>query len=302
MWPAVTTAATSGGRERASPSTRSTTSTACSCSTGPQSQRARPRWPSSGPGSWSPAFASPLNVAVAASAPFGADLLERLAARRPIAYLLTRPDRPRGRGRKVQPTAAKRIAVQLDIPVRQPERLDASFDAGARRRPDRRSGELRDHARRRCRHDLREERRPRRRAARAGAGATRVRAAARGGRYLRGEADRGGPGARLVATARRAPEPDPRALAAHRRPRRAARPAGHHLAGTPRRRPRGTARGAAGRGTAHDIRRVPPRPEMSVPRLRLSPEGETTVSPSDPLREWRREPPGPPREHAPSAA
>src|SRR5918999_405211 len=131
MWPAVTTAATSGGRERASPSTRSTTSTAYSCSTGPQSQRARPRWPSSGPGSWSPAFASPLNVAVAASAPFGADLLERLAARRPIAYLLTRPDRPRGRGRKVQPTAAKRIAVQLDIPVRQPERLDASFDVGA---------------------------------------------------------------------------------------------------------------------------------------------------------------------------
>jgi methionyl-tRNA formyltransferase len=71
-----------------------------------------------------------LNVAVAASAPFGADVLERLAARRPIGYLLTRPDRPRGRGRKVQPTAAKRIADQLDIPVRQPERLDASFDVG----------------------------------------------------------------------------------------------------------------------------------------------------------------------------
>jgi methionyl-tRNA formyltransferase len=72
-----------------------------------------------------------LNVAVAASAPFGADVLELLAARRPIAYLLTRPDRPRGRGRQVQPTAAKRIAEQLDIPVRQPERLDASFDVGA---------------------------------------------------------------------------------------------------------------------------------------------------------------------------
>jgi methionyl-tRNA formyltransferase len=72
-----------------------------------------------------------LNVAVAASAPFGADVLERLAARRPIAYLLTRPDRPGGRGRKLQPTAAKRIAERLDIPVRQPERLDASFDVGA---------------------------------------------------------------------------------------------------------------------------------------------------------------------------
>jgi methionyl-tRNA formyltransferase len=72
-----------------------------------------------------------VDVAVAATAPFGADVLERLAARRPIAYLLTRPDRPRGRGRKVQPTPAKRVAEQLDIPVRQPERLGASFDVGA---------------------------------------------------------------------------------------------------------------------------------------------------------------------------
>jgi methionyl-tRNA formyltransferase len=74
-----------------------------------------------------------MRVAVAATAPFGADVLERLASRRPIAYLLTRPDRPRGRGQKVEATAAKRVAEQLDIPVRQPERLDESFevDAGA---------------------------------------------------------------------------------------------------------------------------------------------------------------------------
>jgi methionyl-tRNA formyltransferase len=72
-----------------------------------------------------------LDVAVAASAPFGADVLERLASRRPIAYVLTRPDRPGGRGRKLQPTPAKRTAEQLGIPVRQPERLDASFDVGA---------------------------------------------------------------------------------------------------------------------------------------------------------------------------
>jgi methionyl-tRNA formyltransferase len=72
-----------------------------------------------------------LEVAVAATAPFGADVLERLAARRPIAYLLTRPDRPRGRGQRVQPTPAKRVAEKLDIPVRQPERLDESFDVAA---------------------------------------------------------------------------------------------------------------------------------------------------------------------------
>ena len=42
-----------------------------------------------------------MRVAVAATAPFGADVLERLAARHDVAYLLTRPDRPRGRGRRV---------------------------------------------------------------------------------------------------------------------------------------------------------------------------------------------------------
>jgi methionyl-tRNA formyltransferase len=72
-----------------------------------------------------------MEVAVAATAPFGADVLERLASRRPIAYLLTRSDRPRGRGQKLEPTAAKRVAERLDIPVRQPERLDESFDVEA---------------------------------------------------------------------------------------------------------------------------------------------------------------------------
>jgi methionyl-tRNA formyltransferase len=72
-----------------------------------------------------------MQVAVAASAPLGADVLERLAAQRPIAYLLTRPDRPGGRGRKLQPTPAKAVAERLSLPVRQPERLDESFDVGA---------------------------------------------------------------------------------------------------------------------------------------------------------------------------
>jgi methionyl-tRNA formyltransferase len=58
-------------------------------------------------------------------------VLERLAADRPIAYLLTRPDRPRGRGRRVQPTPAKQVAERLGIPARQPERLDESFDVDA---------------------------------------------------------------------------------------------------------------------------------------------------------------------------
>jgi len=51
-------------------------------------------------------------------------VLERLAAGREIAYVLTRPDRPRGRGRQPGPPPAKEVAERLGIPVRQPERLD----------------------------------------------------------------------------------------------------------------------------------------------------------------------------------
>jgi methionyl-tRNA formyltransferase len=67
-------------------------------------------------------------IAVAATAPFGADVLERLAERHEIAYLLTRPDRPRGRGRHVAAPAAKEAAQRLGIDVRQPGRLDRSFE------------------------------------------------------------------------------------------------------------------------------------------------------------------------------
>jgi methionyl-tRNA formyltransferase len=69
-----------------------------------------------------------VRLAVAAAAPFGADVLERLAPRHEIAYLLTRPDRPRGRGRRLAPPPAKETAERLGIEVRQPERLDAGFE------------------------------------------------------------------------------------------------------------------------------------------------------------------------------
>jgi len=70
-----------------------------------------------------------VRLAVAATAPFGADVLERLAGRHEIAHLLTRPDRPRGRGRRVGPPPAKETAERLGIEVRQPEGLD-DFDPG----------------------------------------------------------------------------------------------------------------------------------------------------------------------------
>ena len=63
-----------------------------------------------------------MKLAVAATAPIGADLLERLAARHEVAYLLTRPDSAQGRGRKVAAPPAKEAAQRLGIAVHQPER------------------------------------------------------------------------------------------------------------------------------------------------------------------------------------
>jgi len=72
-----------------------------------------------------------VRIAGAATAPFGADILERLAAEHEIALLLTRPDKPRGRGRKLAPTPAKETAERLGIPVAQPAKLDESIEIPA---------------------------------------------------------------------------------------------------------------------------------------------------------------------------
>jgi methionyl-tRNA formyltransferase len=66
-------------------------------------------------------------ISVAATAPFGADVLERLAERHEIAALLTRPDAPAGRGRRLSAPPAKRVAERLGIPVLQPERPAAGL-------------------------------------------------------------------------------------------------------------------------------------------------------------------------------
>ncbi len=70
-------------------------------------------------------------IAVAATAPFGADVLERLAARHEITALLTRPDAPAGRGRKLAPPPAKEVAERLGVRVLQPERPDPGLDLAA---------------------------------------------------------------------------------------------------------------------------------------------------------------------------
>ena len=61
-------------------------------------------------------------IAVAATAPFGADVLERLAERHEVTTLLTRPDARAGRGRRVAASPARTVAERLGIPVLQPQR------------------------------------------------------------------------------------------------------------------------------------------------------------------------------------
>ena len=70
-------------------------------------------------------------IAVAATAPFGADVLERLAERHEVASLLTRPDAPAGRGRRLAAPPAKDVAERLGIPVLQPERPTAGLELDA---------------------------------------------------------------------------------------------------------------------------------------------------------------------------
>jgi methionyl-tRNA formyltransferase len=69
-----------------------------------------------------------VRIGVAATAPLGADVLERLAATNEIAWVLTRPDAPRGRGRKLAPPPAKEAAERLGIPVHQPEKPELPDD------------------------------------------------------------------------------------------------------------------------------------------------------------------------------
>ena len=73
----------------------------------------------------------PTPIGFAATAPFGADVLERLAARHDIAFCLTKPDRPAGRGRRLDAPPAKIDRRALGIPVLQPERLDETVELPA---------------------------------------------------------------------------------------------------------------------------------------------------------------------------
>jgi methionyl-tRNA formyltransferase len=70
-------------------------------------------------------------IAVAATAAFGADVLERLASRYEVTSVLTRPDAPAGRGRKLVPSPAKVAAERLGIRTLEPARPEPGLDFGA---------------------------------------------------------------------------------------------------------------------------------------------------------------------------
>ena len=72
-----------------------------------------------------------VRIAVAATAPFGADVLARVAVHHDVSCLLTRPDAPAGRGRRLASPPAKSVAEELGIRVLQPERPQAGLDLGA---------------------------------------------------------------------------------------------------------------------------------------------------------------------------
>jgi methionyl-tRNA formyltransferase len=58
-----------------------------------------------------------VRIGFAASAQFGASVLERLAESHEIAFCLTQPDSAAGRGRGLRPTPAKLTALRLGVPV-----------------------------------------------------------------------------------------------------------------------------------------------------------------------------------------
>lgn len=72
-----------------------------------------------------------MTIAVAATGDFGAAILDGLAARREIELLLTKPDKPQGRGRKKLAPPAKEVALRHELNVEQPERLN-EFPGDAR--------------------------------------------------------------------------------------------------------------------------------------------------------------------------
>lgn len=67
----------------------------------------------------------PLNIVFAGTPAFAAEHLEALnKSPHSISAVLTQPDRPAGRGKRLQPSAVKALALNAGLPILQPEKLN----------------------------------------------------------------------------------------------------------------------------------------------------------------------------------
>src|SRR5690554_8061883 len=66
----------------------------------------------------------PLSIIFAGTPDFAAESLKALlASRHRVIAVYTQPDRPAGRGRRLTPSPVKRLALEHDLAVHQPESL-----------------------------------------------------------------------------------------------------------------------------------------------------------------------------------
>ena len=75
---------------------------------------------------------APLRIAFFGTPDFAVPSLAALiASRHDVVALVSQPDRPKGRGHKLQPTPTKQVALEAGVPVLQPARIrdDAFLDA-----------------------------------------------------------------------------------------------------------------------------------------------------------------------------
>lgn len=70
-----------------------------------------------------PMMSSPVRIVFMGSPDFAVPALRSLANKYHIAGVITQPDRPRGRGRTVEPPPVKHAALELGLPILQPVKL-----------------------------------------------------------------------------------------------------------------------------------------------------------------------------------
>jgi methionyl-tRNA formyltransferase len=80
---------------------------------------------------------APARIAFAGTPDFAVPSLRAIVAMgASVPLVLTQPDRPAGRGRKLTPSPVKELAVELDLPLAQPPTLREPSAILARERPD----------------------------------------------------------------------------------------------------------------------------------------------------------------------